>query len=358
MNLEAINLKTLSLVYDMIGPLKMERNVNSIKYLAFLFCFCAKTILYSMPVYTISEFNIQELKGNSAIEIIHSYACKINDFGKVVGYCTYYEQDKGIPTQKYAIFIWDKETGFKIVSVDTFYKRFPVINNNGFVAWTNYIKVSNRYLSCSCLWDPVSEQIKDVVSEKINAINDYYILNLSFLESIDSNNANRIIGVGGNLITMSNTSVIGYNTSKISNKTYDHYFIWNVDFITGISDSISGIGNVGEELYPYDVNDFGCVVGQKGGGAFLWKNGKFAMIQSNAKAVALNNNGDIVGMNNSPQPRAFIFKDGIVYDLLSLVVDNDGWSRLEYAADINDSGQIVGHGIKEGKLTGFFLSPL
>ena len=49
---------------------------------------------------------------------------------------------------------------------------------------------------------------------------------------------------------------------------------------------------------------------------------------------------------SNPRENAFIFTDGSVHDLLSLVIDNDDWSSLEHAADINDMGQIVGYGYR------------
>ena len=92
-----------------------------------------------------------------------------------------------------------------------------------------------------------------------------------------------------------------------------------------------------------------------------FKNAQKYWNEASARAIAINNLGDVVGnmrfQVSNPRENAFIFTDGSVHDLLSLVIDNDDWSSLEHAADINDMGQIVGYGYRYGKLTAFALTP-
>jgi probable HAF family extracellular repeat protein len=72
-------------------------------------------------------------------------------------------------------------------------------------------------------------------------------------------------------------------------------------------------------------------------------------------ALDINNRGQIVGDSNN---RAFLYQDGSMYDLNSLIDPSSGWV-LESASAINDSGQIVGYGINSlGQEHAFLLSQI
>lgn len=78
-------------------------------------------------------------------------------------------------------------------------------------------------------------------------------------------------------------------------------------------------------------------------------------------AKGINKFGHVVGWFNIAgyQRRAFIYKNGTMQDLNSLMDSTgSGWT-LSQATAINDKGQIVGHAIyKNGKSHGFLLTPL
>ena len=124
---------------------------------------------------------------------------------------------------------------------------------------------------------------------------------------------------------------------------------------------------------PSDINNAGQVVGDMNvrdpgsGQAFLFSGGvvqdlgKVSPEHTFARAFAINNAGHVVGVSSpsgfSPTgERAFIFRDGVMQDLNNLIPANSGWV-LSRAVDINDAGQIVGDGFKDGQPKAFLLTP-
>lgn len=77
-------------------------------------------------------------------------------------------------------------------------------------------------------------------------------------------------------------------------------------------------------------------------------------------AIAINNNGLILGNATNPYGAdlgAFLYTNGAMADLQSLVVNGgDGWSQL-VASGLNDAGEIVGTGTVDGGTRGFLLVP-
>ena len=77
-------------------------------------------------------------------------------------------------------------------------------------------------------------------------------------------------------------------------------------------------------------------------------------------AYALNGRGEAVGtFFRSPDEdnRAFLARDGALYDLNELLEEEDGWLLVE-ARGINGAGQIVGYGLRNGREKAFRLDPL
>jgi hypothetical protein len=71
-------------------------------------------------------------------------------------------------------------------------------------------------------------------------------------------------------------------------------------------------------------------------------------------ARALNDARQIVGESRG---RAFLWEDGNIMELGALIPQNLGWA-LGSAEDINNAGQIVGHGYLNGQPHGYLLTPL
>jgi probable HAF family extracellular repeat protein len=99
--------------------------------------------------------------------------------------------------------------------------------------------------------------------------------------------------------------------------------------------------------------------------AFLWSKGKMfdlGLLPNGitSEANSINAGGDIVGAatvsSSTSTGVAFLYSDGKMSDLNSMIPANSGWV-LSGATGINNRGQIVGTGLLNGVLRGFLLSP-
>ena len=70
-------------------------------------------------------------------------------------------------------------------------------------------------------------------------------------------------------------------------------------------------------------------------------------------AAAINNRGDVVGSSGVGPYRAFLYRNGRMFDLTELAADPD-WD-LELATGINDAGQITGIGMHHGQQRAFLF---
>lgn len=183
-----------------------------------------------------------------------------------------------------------------------------------------------------------------------------------------------------------------------------HAFFWQ----NRVLGDLGAVLSRAEPSYAYDINDLGEVVGVVGGRAFLWRDGTFqdlgtlpghagstaravnskgqvagesvtadggisrAVLWDQAstrdlgtlpgdnasQALDINVDGAVVGRSGVGDPtgsRAVLWTDGLAVDLNSRVTAS-GWV-LSTATAINDRGQIVGVGVREGQLRAFLLDP-
>lgn len=115
-----------------------------------------------------------------------------------------------------------------------------------------------------------------------------------------------------------------------------------------------------------DVDDSGQVAGwyTSGGNnrAFLWQNGHMNSLGTLGGAYSRAcgvNNGIVVGYSGLAQTgqHAFIWQSGQMTDLNTLIATGYAdW--LEFAVDINDSGQILAQGWKNGVAHSYVLTPV
>jgi probable HAF family extracellular repeat protein len=122
----------------------------------------------------------------------------------------------------------------------------------------------------------------------------------------------------------------------------------------------------------YDINDSGQAIGYslnstlKQSHATLWSNGEvigLGTLGGNmSAATAINNKGQVAGFDtvtgNGGLNHGFIWEDGKMADLNSLIPEDSGWF-LQVVSGINDRGQIVGQGINSatGQNHAFLLNP-
>jgi len=168
-----------------------------------------------------------------------------------------------------------------------------------------------------------------------------------------------------NAINASGTIV---GESSTQGYSFNRAFLW-----TQAGGMVSLGSNNGVASKATDINDGGQVIGidtKTNGydGGFLWtQSGGMVDIgsltgdfSSGTAPRAINNSGTVVGdafdrfLNVTP----FIWNGSTGMQRLDSLLDTtgQGWT-LFYAADINESGQIVGTGFYDGEVRGFLLTP-
>lgn len=150
-------------------------------------------------------------------------------------------------------------------------------------------------------------------------------------------------------------------------------FSWKDGVLTNLHNhpSIKGVTS-----RAWGVNDKGQIVGEaqfllsKPESPTLWENGVpvdlFGSIMGRPQGIAadINEQGDIVGYVAdldiiTQLIHAFLIRDGVYYDLNTLIPPGKGWDNLIIAWAINNQGWIVGGAARNGQLGhGFLLVPV
>ncbi|MGB8511000.1 MAG: SBBP repeat-containing protein, partial [Pyrinomonadaceae bacterium] len=155
-----------------------------------------------------------------------------------------------------------------------------------------------------------------------------------------------------------------------------HATIFNGGTVTDIG-TLTGDTNF--DSFAWDINDAGQVVGSSRydagytwNHAFLYQNGVMSDLGSlgglESIARSINSTGVIVGYSDDANSsdvgaygygrdrRAFIYRNGVMTNLNTLVDPASGWVLIE-AQSINDAGQIVGQGTINGATHAYLLTP-
>lgn len=116
------------------------------------------------------------------------------------------------------------------------------------------------------------------------------------------------------------------------------------------------------------INNLAHVVGWSTGQgqarATLWSNGQIIDLgylpTSNPNttasyALGINDRDEIVGISNG---KAFLWRNGRMFDLNDFLQTDSDWSILSSAVDINEHGWILGKGIRNGFNRSFIMKPV
>jgi probable HAF family extracellular repeat protein len=151
-------------------------------------------------------------------------------------------------------------------------------------------------------------------------------------------------------------------TSNLNDRAY----IWSDANGDNVSDpgEMVQLPDMGLSSSANGVNDAGVAAGFVLNGQFkrvgaIWKdNTSFQPIgllpnRTESEAFDINNQGQVVGISGVP----FVWEDGQIVELSTLVRQGQGWTLLSAEA-INDTGWIIGSGLRLGKQTGYLLIPI
>jgi probable HAF family extracellular repeat protein len=152
-----------------------------------------------------------------------------------------------------------------------------------------------------------------------------------------------------------------------------HAVLWENGTVTdmgnlggSVNTELRGIGTI-----ALSINNRGQAVGAAAlagnntGHAFLWSKELGHMVDLGtiqgdvvSAALGINDRGHVVGpsLDGGGNPRAFLFRDGAMKDLNSLVPPGSIYMLIPYA--INDEGLVAGFGVtSDGEIHGFLASP-
>ncbi len=138
-------------------------------------------------------------------------------------------------------------------------------------------------------------------------------------------------------------------------------FLWTPD------GGMRGLGALGgTSSYATGINGAGLIIGHSATvdgwlQAFLYSGGAMQGLGtlggSQSYAYGINSGGLVVGyswITGNERTSAFLYRDGILWDLNVLLPAGSGWVLLE-AYGINDAGQIAGAGLLGGERRAFLL---
>jgi probable HAF family extracellular repeat protein len=331
----------------------MKKNCPKVLFVLLAFCFVSFTSSWATAQYTITHITL----GGT-----WSTAQAINDLGQVVGT----SQISG--DMSYHGFIYYKGTITDIGLINPYDINNPgqvvglyntEINGDSTVRsfiYTNGVLTDLGTISSPPMVDPRAQSWANGINDftqVVGSANTVYV-GLDFHAYLYSNNGMENIDPD----EQSEALAINNHGAVIGNERDGRIFLYSGGMIERLD--IFGAA--------LDINDQGEFVGwgswgDGSEGAFLYREGEIIPLgdlsePGNTKPLAINESSQIVGHSDIgcvERPwgtghidHAFLYDNGVMTDLNGLAPANSGW-ELMYATDINNRGQIVGYGVRDGQ---------
>ena len=300
-----------------------------------------------------------------------SRAFSINDLGQVVGWSA------APPVGDQRAFLWENGVMQDLGALDKGRSEAWSINNSGQIVGS-LIGPHGKYYPF--LWEnnamvqlPGGEGYALSINDQSQAVG----------HSDSTNNGPCMWESGGisaiNTFGFEGGTAYGINDSgQVVGRAYagagsEHAFLWEDGIVTDLGtlpdyndySEATAINNLGQVVgYSVREEDFPIFPFWRSyQHAFLWEGGAFTDLGTlggdNSEARCINDNGRVVGWaDTETSPRAFVYSDGVMARLDSLLPEDSDWDYLLWAEGISNKGQIVGTGRINGEDHAFLMTPV
>jgi len=257
----------------------------------------------------------QDLDGDGANDLMHDLgpgsALAVNNQGQVLG-------ENG--------WVWD---GTRRVVLH----ELAPLRADGLIWAVPYVGDINdagRVVATAVLWDPIQEAVIGPIHTVL-----FDVFTSEFIDLGLTGDGDR-----GDALTGAGAIAGSYFTGRYDAKGYaiSDAYLFTPGAPNGTSGLFTGLGSLGDSgSYAAGVNAAGQIVGA----SFSLRKGW----RSFAGFVP-------------PEATAFLWQNGTMKSLYKLLANPTGWSQIDRATDINDSGWITGHGFYDNRTTAFLVRPL